>query len=114
MKSNLKMTMPAFTLLCVYIIIFAVLIMKLQGVIETSWLWLLSPFWIGLFAVALYLSFLKIVWTIHLFNRKRRERKEKDFDTSFFCAGCARPLPNAVRHPKGEEAYHEHCKLKQP
>ena len=51
------------------------IVLKLTHVIDWSWLWVLSPFWIPLGIVAIDLGIVAIFTSGHLTFKKRRNRR---------------------------------------
>lgn len=98
----------AIQIIIIYILAAATL--KFFAFIQTTWLLLLSPFWL---IIVLFLIYFVGIWIASgLYTRRIKKRKEQeDFNTevSFFCHGCAKPFNKPVKHGKGEFIYHKHC-----
>lgn len=98
----------AFQIIIIYIL--AVATLKFLTIIQTSWILLLSPFWL---IIVLFLIYFFGIWIASGFyiRRIKKQKEQEDIDTevSFFCHGCAKPFDKPVKHGKGEFVYHKHC-----
>lgn len=97
-----------FQIIIIYIL--AVATLKSFAIIQTSWLLLLSPFWLIIILFFLYFVGIWIASGLYI-RRINKQKKQEDFDTevSFICHGCAKPFDKPVKHRKGEFIFHKHC-----
>lgn len=93
-----------------YLLIAAIAILITLKVIPITWFEFSSFFAYFAIAVVLYFISLYIWYQIESRRRKKRESElELEFEVTFFCHGCAKPLPEPTRHPKGAQIFHKNC-----
>lgn len=107
MKNKIK---PRHIIFSAYALIAGAAMLNFFDVIQFSWLEFAAPFIVVILAFLLY-AVVVVVWANIEIKKQQRRLQKLDLDTevSFFCHGCARPLPEPQRHLKGEQVFHKGC-----
>ena len=61
-----------FIIFSAYLVIFTVLILKIIGIISTSWFWLTLPFWGSAMLVTAYILAMIIIVYIHSLKKNKK------------------------------------------
>lgn len=89
-----------------YLTIAATGILTATGIIPLTFFELSSPF-IAIIAAFIVYAFIIIITTNIKIRKQMKETSETEL--TFFCHGCAKPLPEPTRTRKGELVFHKSC-----
>lgn len=98
------------TIFSVYGLIALIVALKIFNVIHLSWLFLASPFLIGLLIFVVYIVTL-LIWSYLHHKREMKRISEEELNTElyYYCHGCGKPFEKPLKGYKNESVYHKNC-----